>query len=296
MCCVLSPCLFNLYTEVIFRSIEHIEGISIGGHNINNLRYADDTVLLAENEEQLKEILRRVNEKGEEFGMKMNAKKTKSMVISKTCPSPRMYITIDGEQIKQVATFTYLGQQITEDGKNDHEIIRRISIARGVFNKMRSTLTNKNLALNTRKRILKCYVWATLLYGCETWTLTNNITKRIVAFEMWSYRRMLKISWTDKITNETIVKMIKSKSTQLENIIKLRKLRYFGHLTRRNNLSRVLLEGRINGRRQRGRPRAMWVNNISDWTEMTYSEAIRAAENRSRWRTTISSNPDKDGT
>ena len=182
--------------------------------------------------------------------MKMNAKKTKSMVISKMCPSPRIHISIDGEPIQQVDTFTYLGQLITEDGKNDHEIIRRISIARSTFNKMRNTLTNKSISLKTRKRIMKCYVWSTLLYGCETWTLSANTMKRITAFEMWSYRRMLKISWTDKITNETVLQMIKNKSTQLENMIKCRKLRYFGHLTRRNNISRLLLEGQINGRRQ----------------------------------------------
>ena len=218
------------------------------------------------------------------------------MVISKNSPSPRIHMSIDGEPINQVNTFTYLGQQVTEDGKSDHEIIRRISIARSIFNKMRSTLTNANLGLETRKRILKCYIWSTLLYGCETWTITNSIMKRIIAFEMWTYRRMLKISWTDKITNEEVLNKIQNKSLQLENILRLRKLRYFGHLIRRNNISRLLLEGQINGRRQRGRPRAMWIDNIKEWTQMQYSEAIRAAENRSRWRTTISSNPVKDGT
>ena len=107
---------------------------------------------------------------------------------------------------------------------------------------------------------------------------------------------MLKISWSDKITNEEVLNKIQNRSVLLENILRIRKLRYFGHLIRRNNISRLLLEGQINGRRQRGRPRAMWTNNITEWTEMQYSEAVRAAENRGRWRTTISSNPVKDRT
>ena len=125
-----------MYTEVIFRAIENEPGINIGGQNINNLRYADDTVLLAESEDQLKSILQKVNEKGKEFGMRMNAKKTKTMVISRNSPVPKVNLTIDNEVVNQVETFIYLGQMITDDGKKDKEIICRISIARSVFNKM----------------------------------------------------------------------------------------------------------------------------------------------------------------
>ena len=228
--------------------------------------------------------------------MKMNAKKTKTMVITRSSPTPKLKITIDGEEVKQVESFTYLGQLITEDGKNDNEIMHRISIARSVFNKMRTTLTSRRLSINIRKRILKCYVWSTLLYGCETWTLSDNIIKRLNAFEMWTYRRMLRISWTDKITNESVLQTINN-PLQITNIIKKKKLQYFGHLMRHNNISRTLLDGHINGKRSRGRPRAMWSHNIIEWTGKNYENAVRTAKDRKKWKSIISSNPvQQDGT
>ena len=146
---------------------------------------------------------------------------------------------------------------------------------------MRSTLTNRKISLKTRKRILKCYVWSTLLYGCETWTLSDNIMKRLAAFEMWTYRRMLRISWTDKITNETVLQTLDSK-LEITTSIKKKKSKYFGHLVRHNNLGRNLLEGYICGKRTRGRPRITWMHNILEWTGSSYEGAVRSAMDRSQ--------------
>ena len=294
--CVLSPTLFNLYTEMIFREIEDLPGINIGGRNVNNLRYADDTVLVAENEEHLQNLLDTVNNSGLCYGMKMNAKKTKSMVISRKEAKPRIKIKIGQTDIEQVDNFIYLGQMITEDGRSDKEIIRRISIAKGIFNKMsKNVLCKKETSLKTRKRILTCYVWSTLLYGADTWTLNTEMIKRLSAFEMWCYRKMLRISWYDKISNEEVLKWIKEKRT-LVTSIKIKKLKLFGHIVRRNNLQRDLMEGHINGKRGRGRPITTWTSNIQEWTGLKYSEAIRAAHDRPLWRA-ISSNPlQEDGT
>ena len=145
--CVLSPSLFNLYTEMIFRSVEDLDGITIGGKNINNLRYADDTVLVADTPEKLQILVNQVNEKGKEYDMKINAKKTKTILFCKTTSSRKFNIAIDGTPTEQVDQLIYLGQLITEDGKSEKEISRRISRARGVFSKMRSTLTNKAISL-----------------------------------------------------------------------------------------------------------------------------------------------------
>ena len=149
--CVLSPCLFSLYTEVIFRGIDGTEGLKIGGIHIANLRYADDTFLLAESEEQPQKILDRVNEVGIQVGMKMNAKKTKTIVISKDEVKPKIDIMVDGTGIQQVAKFMYLGQLIIYDGKYDMEVTRRIEIARGTFRKISKVLTRREMNITTRK-------------------------------------------------------------------------------------------------------------------------------------------------
>jgi hypothetical protein len=294
--CVLSPCLFNLYTEMIFRHIEEMEGVIVGGVSINNLRYADDTVLLAESEESLQDIMNEVNIAGKTFNMKMNAKKTKTMIITKKADKPKINTSIDGTCIEQVAQFPYLGQKITEDGRCEEEIKRRINIAKTTFSKMTKILTSRKINVETRKRILQCYVWSTLLYGAETWTISENMAKRLSALEMWCYRRMLRISWTEKITNEEVLQKAEIKK-RLYTTIQTKKLQYFGHIIRQNGepLYRTVLEGKVNGTRGRGRPRDKWTSNITKWTGLQYHQAVGLAQQRKKWRA-IASNPRQDGT
>ena len=226
----------------------------VGGTSINNLRYADDTVLLAESEESLQAILDQVNEAGRLFNMKMNAKKTKTMIITKKEDKPSINITIDGTEIEQVTHFPYLGQRMTEDGRCEEEIKRRINIAKTTFSKMSKVLTSRNIPLTTRERILKCYIWSTLQYGAETWTITDTMAKRLQAFEMWTYRRMLRISWTEKISNEAVLKRLNVKD-RLIKIIQCKKLKYFGHIIRHEDtLQRTALDGKVNGKRGRAGP------------------------------------------
>ena len=138
--CILSSVLFNLYTDIIFRSMKHLKGVVIGGDSITDSRYADDTALLAESEEEVQETLDLVNSKGKELNMKMNAKKTKTVVVTMKQTVPSIRLKIDGQEIEQVSQFTYLGQQFTENGKNEHEIKRRIEIARSTFNRIKPLL------------------------------------------------------------------------------------------------------------------------------------------------------------
>ena len=145
--CVLSPNLFNIYTEKIFREVEDMKGINIGGVNINNLRYADDIVLLAEGPMFLQALLTAVNEKGKPYGMEMNIIKTKPMVISRKKPAPKISISVEGKPIQQVDRMVYLGYMATEDGKCDKEIKRRIGIARTAFESMAKILTSRNISI-----------------------------------------------------------------------------------------------------------------------------------------------------
>ena len=218
--CVLSPNLINLYTEKIFREVEDMKGVYIGGVNINNLRYADDTVLLAEGPMFLQALLTAVNEKGKPYGMEMNTIKTKSMVISRKKPVPIISISVEGKPIRQVDRKVYLGYMATEDGKCYKKIKRRIGIARTALESITKVLTSRNISIELRLRIAKCYIWSTLLYRVETWTLTKVTSDKLEAFEMWLYRRMLRISWKEHKTNGEVVHKMKTKRSLLNTIKK----------------------------------------------------------------------------
>ena len=172
---------------------------------------------------------------------------------------------------------------MTEDGKCDTVIKRRIRIARIAFKSMAKILKSRNISIELRSCIAKCYIWSTLLYGPETWTLTKETSDKLEAFEMWLYRRMLRISWKEHKTNGEVLHKMKTKRS-LSNTIKKRKCQYFGHIIRGNGVQRLLMEGRINSRRGRGRPRTMWTDNIKEWTKISYNDCIRVAQDRERWR------------
>ena len=158
--------------------------------------------------------------------MEINVKKTKTMVVTKPL--------IDETPIEQVTSMVYLGQMVTEDGKNGKEI-KRIGIARNAYKNFSTILSSRDTSINTRKCIAKCYAWATFLYGSETGSTTKSIAKKINAFEMWIYRRMLRIPWTAHKSNHEIFTMIGNKQLLL-NIVKQRQVAYFGHIIRRDGL------------------------------------------------------------
>ena len=149
-----------------------MNGVTIYGIKINNLRYADETALLCFCPNNLQMLLDACDEAGKPYGVEMNTKKTKAMVVSKTSPAPTINITLEGSPIQQTNSITYLGSLIIEDGKCKKEDKRRIEITRSVFIKMNKILVSRKISIDTRKRLCVCYVWSALLYGSETWTLT----------------------------------------------------------------------------------------------------------------------------
>ena len=284
--CVLSPSLFNLYVERIFKAVEDKKGIIVGGLNINNLRYADDTVLISDSEHNVQVLLNAVNEEGEKWGMKINVTKTKAMVIQKREVAPNINVRLNGNTLQQVSSIVYLGHLITEDGRCEKEILRRIGIARVAFEKMANVLTSRSIHITTRLKLAQCYIWSTLLYSSETWTLGTNIINRINAFEMWVYRRILKISWRDRTTNTEVLRRMRTERSLMNNI-KKRKMEYFGHIIRKGALQREIMDGKIDGKRGRGRPRQSWTSNIKMWTGMEYKECVRTAQERKEWRSVV---------
>ena len=180
----MSPDLFNLHSEVILRNLDESEGLKTNGENLNNLRYADDTSLLAGSEEDLQRLLNIVVEESEKLGLSLNVKKTECMVVSKKKNNPECKLFSKGEQIRQIQKFKYLGYALPSDDKCRTEIKKRIAIAKASFQKMSTILKNRNISFSTKLRVLKTYVWSILLYGCETWTISAETKKNLEAAEM----------------------------------------------------------------------------------------------------------------
>ena len=159
------------------------------------------------------------------------------------------------------------------------------------FIKIKTILTSKNISVALRLRLVTCYIYSIFLYGCETWTLNKTLEKKIDAFEMWIFRRIGRISWTQRMTNEDVCKKLNIRPTLLTTI-QSRKIRYFGHITRHEGIQKDILFGRIEGKRARGRQCLTWTDEIKAWTGKTMTECTREADNRERWRS-ISSRPRK---
>ena len=288
--CVMLPDLFNLYSEVILRNLDESEGLKANGENLNNLRYAaDDTSLLAGSEEDLQRLLNIVVEESEKLGLSLNVKKTECMVVSKKKNNPECKLFSKGEQIRQVQKFKYLGYTLTSDGKCRTEIKKRIAIAKVSFQKMSTSLKNRNISFSTKLRVLKTYMWSILLYGCETWTITAETKKNLEAAEMWFYRRMVRISWKEKRTNESILEET-NQERSLINPIRKRQLKILGHICRHKGLEFLSLTGKIEGTRSRGRQRITFLDSLSSFVTGNNKDNIallRMTEDRDRWRIMI---------
>ena len=175
-------------------------GINIARRNINNLRYADDITLMAESEEEMKSILMKVKEENEKTGLKLNIQKTKIMAFS-----PITSWQIDGET---VADFIFLGSKITGDGDCSHEIKRRLLLGRKVMTNLDSILKSRDITLPINVRLVKAMIFPVVMYGCESWTRKKAEHQRIDAFELWCWRRLLRVPWTARRSNQSILKEI----------------------------------------------------------------------------------------
>ena len=205
--CILSPCLFNLYAENIMRSAELDEaqaGIKIAGRNINNLRYANDTALMAESEE-LKSLLMKVKEECEKVGLKLNIQKTKIIASG-----PITSWQIDGETVETVRGFILRGagggSKITVDGDCSHEIKIPLLLGRKAMTNLDSILKSRDITLLTKVHLVKTIVFPVVMYGCESWTIKKTERQKTDAFELWCWRRLLRIPWTARRSNQSILK------------------------------------------------------------------------------------------
>uniref|UniRef100_A0A8B9WBF5 RNA-directed DNA polymerase n=1 Tax=Bos mutus grunniens TaxID=30521 RepID=A0A8B9WBF5_BOSMU len=280
--CILSRCLFNLYAEYIMKNAgleEAQAGIRIAGRNINNLRYADDTTLMAESEEELKSLLMKVKEESEKVGLKLHIQKTKIMASG-----PITSWEIEGET---VSDFIFGGSKITADGDCSHEIKRRLLLGRKVMTNLDSIFKSRDITLPTKVCLVKAMVFPVVMYGCESWTVKKAKHQRIDAFELWCWRRLLRVPWTARRSNQSILKEI-SPGISLEGMRLKLKFQYFGHLMRRlDSLEKTLTLGGIGGGRRRGRQRMRWLNGITDLMDLSLSELRELVMDREPWRAVI---------
>ena len=166
-------------------------GIKITGRNINNLRYANDTTFMAESEEELKSLLMKVKAESEKVGLKLSIQKTKI-----TASGPITSWEIDEETVETVSDLIFLGSKITADGNCSHEIKIHLLLGRKVMTKLDSILKSRDITLPTKVRLVKAMVFPVVMYGCESWTVKKAERRRIDAFELWCWRRLLRVPWT----------------------------------------------------------------------------------------------------
>ena len=179
---------------------------------------------------------------------------------------------IDGETVETVSDFTFLGSKITADGDCSHEIKRRLLLGRKLMSNLDSILKSRDTTLPTKVRLVKAMVFPVVMYGCESWTVKKAECWRIDAFELWCWRRLLRVPWTARRSNQSILKEISPGISLVEMMLKL-KLQYFGHLMRRvDSLEKTLMLGGIRGRRRRGRQRMRWMDGITDSMAMSLGE------------------------
>ena len=219
-------------------------GIKIARRNINNLRYADDTTLMAESEEELKSFLMEVKEESEKVGLKFNIQKAKIMASG-----PITSWQIDGET---VTDFIFWGSKITGDGDCSHKIKRYLLPERKVMTNLDSILKSRDITLPKKVLLVKTMFFPVVMCGCESWTIKKAEQCRIDTFELWCWRRLMRVPWTVRRFNQSILKEISPEYT-LEGLMLKLKLQYFGHLMWiTHSFEKTLMLGKIDGGRRRG--------------------------------------------
>ena len=210
----------------------------------------------------------RVKQEREKAGLIFIIQKTKIMV-----PGHTTSFQIDGEKVEPVTGFLFLGSKITVDSDSSHEIKRHLLLGKKAVTNLENMLKSRDITLPTKVQIVKAMVSPVVMYGCERWTTKKAEHQRIDAFELWCWRRLLRVSWTARRSNQSILEKINNPEYSLDRLMLELKLQYFSHLMQRaDSLESTLMLGKTEGKRRRGQQRNRWLDNITDSVDMSLSK------------------------
>ena len=227
------------------------QGIKKNGEKLSSINYADNKVLIAETFQQLPRMIRRPAMESEKYRMRINVSKTKVMQITRSRPIRSLEIVAGGGQLKEVQTYQYLGYLITSDPRDDKETVTRMDMARNALKNLEHIIRDQKM----------CYVWSIMRYASKTWKIPKRIQNKMNIFEMWCLRRLHRIGWTEKITDEEILQGTGLQQKILFTVIGEAKKKFLGAKLKNDETLRTVTQGKTVEKTPRGR-RRLTANKI----------------------------------